>query len=116
MEISQMKNIVVLKNLPSNIVDEAIIILNNSYKAKKLQKIESKQENSNFSKSEEGNKEQIIKEAEMVIANYISNLERPRQFNSKSYKNLIKKYKNLRKVTAFFAITTILGAIASLII
>ena len=116
MEISKMKNIVVLKNLPSNIVDEAIIILNNSYKAKKLQKIETKQENNNMSEKEEKNKEQIVKEAEMVISDYISNLEKPRGFNTNSYKKLVIKYKKLRKVTALFAITTILGAIASLII
>ena len=116
MEISKMKNIVVLKNLPSNIVDEAIIILNNSDKAKKLQKIEAKQENNNIYEKEEKNKEQIIKEAEMVISDYISNLEKPKGFNTKSYKNLVIKYKNLRKVTALFAITTIWGAIVSLII
>ena len=89
MEISKMKNIVVLKNLPSNIVDEAIIILNNSDKAKKLQKIEAKQENNNIYEKEEKNKEQIIKEAEMVISDYISNLEKPKGFNTKSYKNLV---------------------------
>ena len=111
-----MKNIVVLKNLPSNIVDEAIIILNNSYKVKKLQKIEIKQDNNNYCEKEERNKEQIIKEAEMVISDYISKLERPRQIETKSYKNLIIKYKKLRKVTAFFAITTILGIIISFVI
>ena len=39
MEASNLKNMVVLKNLPSNIVDEAIIILKNSKKIKKLEKI-----------------------------------------------------------------------------
>lgn len=116
MEISQMKNMVVLKDLPSNIVDEAIIILNSSYKAKKLQKIESKSDNSKFKENVNGNKEQIIKEAEMVISNYISNIEKPRQFSSQSYKSLIKKYKKLRNLTAFFAITTLLAIISTLII
>ena len=40
MEASNLKNMVVLKNLPSNIVDEAIIILKNSKKIKKLEKVE----------------------------------------------------------------------------
>lgn len=115
MEISQMKNIVVLKDLPSNMVDEAIIILNSSYKVKKTQKIESKTEKINFEEKAEGNKEQIIKEAEMVISNYISNIEKPKQV-SKSYKNLVEKYKKLRKLTALFAITTILGIISTLVI
>ena len=40
MENSNMKNMVVLKNLPSNLVEEAFIILKSSKKAKKLEKIE----------------------------------------------------------------------------
>ena len=40
METSKLKNMVVLKNLPSNIVDEAIIVLKTNKKVKKLQKIE----------------------------------------------------------------------------
>ena len=35
-----MKNMVVLKNLPSNLVEEAIVILKSSKKVKKLEKIE----------------------------------------------------------------------------
>lgn len=35
METSNMKNIVVLKNLPSNIVEEAIVILKGNKKNKK---------------------------------------------------------------------------------
>ena len=38
METSNMKNMVVLKNLPSNLVEEAIIILKSSKKVKKLEK------------------------------------------------------------------------------
>ena len=44
METSNLKNMVVLKNLPSNIVDEAIIVLKANKKTKKLQKID-KQKN-----------------------------------------------------------------------
>ena len=38
MEASNLKNMVVLKNLPSNIVDEAIIILKKQQKDKKIRK------------------------------------------------------------------------------
>ena len=41
MEASNMKNMVVLKNLPSNIVDEAIIILKNGKKVKKSTEVPS---------------------------------------------------------------------------
>lgn len=40
MEQNNLKNIIVLKNLPSNIVEEAIVILKTNKKAKRVQKIE----------------------------------------------------------------------------
>ena len=40
METSNMKNMVVLRNLPSNLVEEAIVILKSSKKVRKLEKIE----------------------------------------------------------------------------
>ena len=36
MESSNLKNMVVLKNIPSNIIDEAIVVLKSNKKAKKL--------------------------------------------------------------------------------
>ena len=40
MENGKMKNILVLKDLPSNLVEEAIVILKSSKKVKKLERIE----------------------------------------------------------------------------
>ena len=40
MNPNQMKNMIVLKNIPSNIVEEAIIILKNNKKIKSLERIE----------------------------------------------------------------------------
>ena len=40
METGTMKNMIILKNLPSNLVEEAIVILKSSKKVKKLEKIE----------------------------------------------------------------------------
>ncbi len=90
METSNMKNMVILKNLPSNLVEEAIVILKSSKKVKKLEKIDKK---NNIEKMETGKKEKdyILKEAEMLISNYISKLEN----NSKEKDN--KKMKNNHK-------------------
>ena len=74
MESSKLKNMVVLRNLPSNIVDEAIIVLKTNKKVKKLQKIEQNkklQNNENIKKD----KDYILKEAEMLVNNYISKIE-----------------------------------------
>ena len=40
MESSNLKNMVVLRDLPSNIIDEAIIILKANKKVRKLQRVE----------------------------------------------------------------------------
>ena len=66
MNSNQMKNIIVLKNLPSNIVDEAFIILKNNKKIKSLERIE--KQNTNLTEKQKTG-EYIVKEAEMVIGN-----------------------------------------------
>ena len=77
MDTSNMKNIVVLKNLPSNIVEEAIVILKSNAKVKNINK---KKENVKVvAKGKTNSKDYIIKEAESVIASYISSVEKPKQ-------------------------------------
>ena len=56
MESSNMKNMVILKNLPSNLVEEAIIILKSNKKAKKLEKID---KNNKIEKNENTAKEKL---------------------------------------------------------
>lgn len=97
METSNMKNMVVLKNLPSNLVEEAIVILKSSKKVRKLEKID---KNHKFSEEKVDKKEKdyVLKEAEMLVSSYISKLEskqEQKQFatikNSRKYIRL-KKY------------------------
>lgn len=96
METSKLKNMIVLKNLPSNIVDEAIIVLKTNKKVKKLQRIEqNKKLISN--ENEKKDREYILKEAEMLVNNYISkieNNEKKKIFNkeAKTKYNKLKKY------------------------
>ncbi len=90
-----MKNMVVLKNLPSNLVEEAIVILKSSKKVKKLQKIE---KNSKLQKKAPVKKEKdyILKEAEMLISSYISKLENNHEQKQKRAIENYKKYKRLK--------------------
>ena len=64
-----MKNIIVLKDLPSNIIDEAIVILKDN-KIKKREKSENAAEFMNTN---------VISEAQNVISEYIERLERPKK-------------------------------------
>ncbi len=95
MENSKLKNMVVLKNLPSNLVEEAIVILKSNKKVKKLQKIEKNNANSR-PKRTKGEKDYILKEAEMLVSNYISKLEN--DYRAKELKRVkaSQKYKRLR--------------------
>lgn len=111
METSGMKNIVVLKNLPSNLVEEAIVILKSNKKVKKLEladkKIKNKLEN-----EQKGSKEYILKEAEMLISSYIDKTQNNKIIN-KMGKSEKKKYNRLKKysiiVTGLLVISLILN-------
>ena len=108
MEVNNMKNIVVLKNLPSNLVEEAIVILKTNKKAKKLEYIEkSTKTNETCGKK---TKEYMVREAESVISNYISKIE-----NNKNEKisnlNIERKYKKLKIYSIIASIMLLLMVI-----
>ena len=111
MSQSNLKNMVVLKNLPSNIVEEAIVILKTNKKVKKLEKIEkSKIVEEIACKKRE--KDYILKEAEMLVSNYISNLEGKKQERKMINKKMEQKYKRIKNysymVTIIILIETII--------
>ena len=96
MEASKLKNMVVLKNLPSNLVEEAIVILKSNKKVKKLEKIEKNKRIENKEDKKMDNS-YILKEAEMLVSDYIANLEDNKNKKIFEQKNQNKKYKKLKK-------------------
>ena len=111
MQKNNVKNIVVLKNLPSNIVEEAIVILKSNKYAKKLQMIE-KNNNKELEQNESDGKQYVIKEAEALLSSYISKIEN-KKYIEKSNITLSEKYQKLKKysiiVTILFAISFIIN-------
>ena len=110
METSKLKNMVVLRNLPSNLVDEAIIVLKSNKKIKKLEMIE-KNRGTSLEKTKK-DKEYILKEAEMIVNEYMSKIE------NKDKKEIFNKeakikYKKLRK---YAIVTTVICAIQTILI
>ena len=93
MEKSQMKNIVVLKNLPSNLVEEAIVILKTRKTAKQFEYIDKREKFKN-KESNKNTKDYIIREAESVVSSYINNVEKKNKKNNNGKIN--KKYKGLK--------------------
>lgn len=111
MEKGQMKNIVVLKNLPSNLVDEAIVILKPNKVARKLEYIDKKETKETKEKStkKQNEKDYIIREVESVISNYIDKIEEKEKNNKKFLKD--QRHKTLQ----IYSIVATIGLILFLI-
>lgn len=103
MDTENMKNMVVLKNLPSNIVDEAIVILKPNIKVKSFDKVD-KKNNKSKKTNKENAKKYIINEAEMVIGNYISKIENDKKNIVKINKKIENKYKRVRAISIVLGI------------
>lgn len=101
MDTENMKNMVVLKNLPSNIVEEAIVILKPNIKLKSLDTAErnGKNKKSSSKSNKQGTKKYIINEAEMVIGNYLSKIENDKKKTVKINKKIETKCKRLRAIS-----------------
>lgn len=112
METSKMKNMVVLKNLPSNLVEEAIVILKSSKKVKKLEKIE---KNHKVEKTNSEPKEQdyILKEAEMLVSSYISKLEKKQE---QTHTRKIKENKKQMRLKKYAYVSTIIIIIQAILL
>lgn len=108
MDINKMRNIVILKNLPSNIVDEAFVVLKQNQKIKKFEFVENQKDN--FSEYERENEnEYIVKEAELLISNYITELE-GQDLCGKKYENkILKKYKKMKTVSVVLGLLLIVS-------
>ena len=112
METSNLKNMVVLKSLPSNIVDEAIIILKRNINVKEyeLQNNQDAKNKKNIQNSENRQKDYIVKEAEMLVNGYISKMEsnkKKEQLNQK----INNKYKRMKKYVCSLSVITIIELI-----
>lgn len=112
METSNMKNIVVLKNLPSNLIEEAIVILKENKKVKKLELID-KKKNKNSDKEQVKDKQYILKEAEMLVSSYIDKAQ-PKRLKDKLNMLNTKKYTRLKRYSMIVTILLVISIILNL--
>ena len=116
MDASKMKNMIILKNLPSNLVEEAIVVLKENKKVKKYQYVDNeRKKNNNNTKNENktNSSDYIIKEAENVISQYISKLEMKTPSWKNNMKKLEKRYKQSVKLNFILGFTAILSIVVS---
>ncbi|MBR1802650.1 MAG: hypothetical protein IJ777_01575 [Clostridia bacterium] len=102
MDTSGMKNIVVLRNLPSNLVEEAIVVLKQNQKLKKVELVDIEKKNNREmvgkkqTKKLENSKDYIVKEAQLLVSEYITKIEGKNKKADKPFQKLQKKYKMLK--------------------
>lgn len=92
METSKMKNMVVLKNLPSNMIEEAIVIFKENSKIKAKDVIN---KSNQLSQVQGKSKDIIFKEAEMLVNDYMKRVESSKNrkiFDKKINDKFLKKY------------------------
>ena len=95
MESSDMKNMVVLKNLPSNMVEEAIIIFKENQRIKERELVE-KSGSKNVIGVQHKNKDAILKEAEMLITDYMNKIEEKKQMSRNNQNKILFKYRKAK--------------------
>ncbi len=98
-EENKMKNLIILKNLPSNLVEEAIVVLKKNI-IKLPEHIEKKTENG----AKANSKDYILREAESVVVNYINNIEKNKKEDTIKKSNIERKYKKLKIITILITI------------
>ena len=87
----EMKDMIVIKNLPSNIVEEAWVIIKPEVKNKEKELIKRMKNSKINTKTENG---YVLKEAETVIYDYLKNINSYE--DKKKYNDIIKKYNKLK--------------------
>ena len=122
MNQSKMKNVIILKNLPSNLIDEAIMVVKDKKKVKDINYsdfIKYKEENGiiqgdmrieDLKKIENIKKEDrkyVIKEAEVVVTNYIKRIED--NLSDRKLDKLKKSYKKSKLLNILLAMTTMIS-------
>ena len=100
--MEKIKNMIRIKDLPSNTIEEAILILKENKKAKKYEGT-SKFKSSNSKKSND--EDFVVKEAELIISNY---LDKDSESKNDSKSKKIKKLKIINGVLVVFLIISII--------
>ncbi|MBR2704325.1 MAG: hypothetical protein IKE91_02540 [Clostridia bacterium] len=96
------KNIIRIKDFPSNTIDEAILILKENKRAKKY---ECSSKFKSINDKNESDESMVIKEAEFIISDYLDKDESNKKSKSKK---IIKKLRIINVILSFALIISII--------
>ena len=123
------RNVIILKNLPSNLIAEAILVVKDKKQVADYMKESEFGVNKDVSNCKTGNNgiiygdmkteslkkiENVIKEAEIVVSNYIKRIED--NLADRKIDRLKKSYKKTKKLNVFLAMTTIISILLAIFI
>lgn len=94
------KNVVCIRDIPSNLIEEAIFILKPNVKGE--------EKNAEIKRK---SKEIIIKEAEEIINEYVSTAEREHELNRQNEREKRRKIKKIKTNTIFLSIVFVIACI-----
>ncbi len=94
MEESRTKNTIVLKNLPSNLIEEAIIVFKNKKIVNEI--VKDKKGKAEIKNSTNNKENYAIKEAELLVSEYITKIEEKKRNRNIEKLKHSKKYKNVK--------------------
>ena len=103
MQKNKVNNIIVLKEMASNFVEEAIVVLKPNIEFKNDDK---KVKNNELSENERNKNRSIVKEAEFIIENSLNKLHEESKKNEKE--EIEEKYKKMKKLVYALVIINVL--------
>ena len=131
------RNVIILKNLPSNLISEAILVVKDKKQVTNYMRdaeLNEQRDVSNCKTSSNGiiygdmktealkkienikkeDRKYVIKEAEIVVSNYIKRIED--NLSDRKIDRLKKSYKKTKKLNVFLAMTTIISILLAICI
>ena len=129
------KNVIILKNLPSNLISEAILVVKDKKQVANYMRdaeLNEQRDVSNCKTSSNGiiygdmktealkkienikkeDRKYVIKEAEIVVSNYIKRIED--NLSDRKIDRLKKSYKKTKKLNVLLAMTTIISILLAI--
>ena len=105
MEKCKMKNVVVLKNLPSNLIEEAFVVVKSRKVARSLECIDKKNRKIDGDSKDDG---YIVREAESVLSNYANLVEKK---DGKNFDFPLRRKYNFFKFYGIFITIAFIAAV-----
>lgn len=116
MEVRHMKNMVILKDLPSNMIEEAFVVLKENQRIHKMVDTANQEQKKEKNKKIESKaQDYVIKEAELIIQEYVEQIEVKEYTSRSNHKQFMQKYKKMKAATIFFSMFSLLSVLSILL-